>query len=149
MQTKMEYDQMIQILEQMISNFEFMSLAAKDIDDLSGIEYAEYRIAALKLAVYSLKEYIESWNCPMCGYHTKIPHDHKDKRACPKCLNKHMLPYAYLEQERMTKQMTLLLSCAQYYKDQPNGQFALEALKKLADVGRFKPNEKSSLQSHK
>ncbi len=94
---------------------------------------------AISLAIYCLKEYIESWSCPMCGFQTKIPHDHKDKRKCPRCLNSHMFPYGYLEQERMTKQMTLLLNITQYYSTQGNGAPAKEALRNLAKVGQFNP----------
>ncbi len=146
---KMEYDQMMEFLGGQVKDLQFFIQQATEKGNLGPAKVAEQRRNATELAIYCLREYIESWSCPMCGYQTKIPHDHKDKRACPKCLNKHMLPYAYLEQERMTKQMALLLQCASYYKKQPNGQIAVEMLNKLAEAGRFKPNEKSSLQSHK
>jgi len=49
----------------------------------------------------------------------------------------------------MNKQLALMLSCAQYYTQQPNGGFASEALKKLAEAGRYKPNKKTTIQSQK
>lgn len=143
----MEYDQMMQIIEQMLLDVKLEIYPAVDKKDPKAVAFAEKRIDALELAVYSLKEYIESWSCPMCGYQTKIPHDHEDKRACPKCLCKEMFPYGYLQQERMTKQLALMLSCAQYYSQQTNGLMAKESLKKLAEAGRYKPKEKTSLQS--
>lgn len=150
MQTKMKYDQMIQILEQEIKIFKHLTDMYKA--DTGALEMPEFRTLlndAQKLAIYCLKEYVESWSCPMCGYQTKIPHDHEDKRACPKCLCKEMFPYGYLQQERMTKQLALMLSCAQYYTQQSNGYMAKESLKKLAEAGRYKPNKKTTLQSQK
>lgn len=145
----MEYDQMIQILENMITDFKFAILAAVDEKHPITLAFAEKRVDALELGVYCLKQYVESWSCPMCGHQTKIPHDHENKRLCPKCENEHMFPYGYLQQERMTKQLALMLSCAQYYTQQANGVFAKESLKKLAEAGRYIPNKKTPLQSQK
>lgn len=139
MKTNMKYDEMLLQIHDQIRRLEQYIKECKESRLSAQQETAEKRVEALKLSVYCLKQYIDPWSCPICGFQTKIPHDHQNKRNCPKCLNKHMFPYGYLEQERMSNQMTPLLACAQHYKDQPNGSMALQTLKILAEVGRYKP----------
>lgn len=85
-------------------------------------------------AIHWLKEWVEPWSCPDCGFTTKVPGSDIDPRHCDRCGGNRMFPYSYLEQERMNKQMTLMLSCLTHYARKRHGHMAQETLRKLADV---------------
>lgn len=85
-------------------------------------------------AMHWLREYTEPWQCPDCGHNSKVPEFDHMPRLCSKCGSDRMLPYAYLEVERMNKQMRLMLQALNYYAKRRFGHVAMEALKKCNSV---------------
>ncbi len=55
-------------------------------------------------------------------------------RECPVCFSENMLPYASLEVERLSKQIVILLRCAQRYAKKPDGEMAQVCLRQVGKV---------------
>lgn len=140
----MEFDDLIKKITDMES---LMRKAATLCEKAPGRvnDYLD-RAATLKYTAFCMKEYIEPWSCPDCGHVRKIPVFLKKPGECPKCLNTHMMPYAYLEQKRMDGQLRWILQCITWYSKQPNGQVATRCLKGLAQAGGVNA-EKTGLHS--
>lgn len=102
--------------------------------------------ALVETAINWLRQYCEPWLCPRCQNNVKVPDSDSDPRWCSRCGGKDMFPYAYLEVERMNKQMRMLLLCATHYSAKANGHYAREILAQLSEVrvtGRVKPSQQS------
>lgn len=99
-----------------------------------GFKPGQPEYEALDIAIFALREYVEPWRCPDCGHTMKIPEFQHDPRKCPKCGGRSMFPYAYLEIERMNKQLRLMLQCLTHYARKRHGHLAKETLRRVNEV---------------
>lgn len=96
----------------------------------------------VRLAAHWLRQYCEPWLCPACGLTLKVPDSDRSPRDCPKCGGDRMFPYAYLEVERMSAQMTLMLGGLTHYAKRGQGHVAQQILSQVGDVkltGSWRP----------
>lgn len=113
---------------------------------LSREKDSEEAVKALQQTERWLREYVEPWQCPDCGWNGKVPEFDADIRRCPMCDCRNCFPYSYLEVERCSKQMSLLLQCTKYYSGRPGiGRVAQDTMKAVNAVrvtGNYGPEDK-------
>lgn len=101
---------------------------------LSREEDTAEMVESLQMAELWLREYVEPWQCPDCGWFAKIPEFDSDPRRCPTCSGQSVFPYGYMECERMNRQLALLAQCATHYARKKEGQVAQRTLEQITRV---------------